>query len=391
MTAVSLVHTPTSSPEDARKRLLSAPAALAPCYPERQEILDDLVAALVAGEHVVLVGPPGTAKSELVRAWSVLCGATYFEYLLTPFTEPNELFGPVDIEGFRAGEYRRVMDGMAPAAELLFLDEAFKASSAILNSLLALLNERIYHSGRQIVASPLQSAILASNEYPDGRLTALWDRCLVRHEVRYLQHADNLKRLVTLGLPKAPTEPLTSVQDALDVREVARKVAVPKATEEALLGVYKALGGKSIVVSDRRKVRVTRYLQAVAALEGSLEVTDDHVARLSAVLWEKHQQQDELAKVLEQFAAQWRTKLREGQRGLEGLRKELESARMPGVKLDLNELARVNKEAKAFGEKQAKALSRHTHRPGVEGFLAATRAFVEDTRAFVTRAAGGGL
>src|SRR5688500_19673332 len=102
---------------------------------DKQEIIRLLVISAIAGEHMVLIGPPGTAKSALIRAFARLIDARYFEYLLTRFSEPNELFGPVDIQSFRSGSYRRVVNGMLPEAEIVFLDEAFKANSAIQNSL----------------------------------------------------------------------------------------------------------------------------------------------------------------------------------------------------------------------------------------------------------------
>ena len=146
-----------------------------------------MLIAAIAGEHMVLIGPPGTAKSAVIRAFSKLIDAKYFEYLLTRFSEPNELFGPVDIQGFRQGSYRRVTTGMLPEAEIVFLDEAFKANSAILNSLLTLLNERRFNNGATVTRVPLISLFAASNEVPGSdNLDAIFDRFLLR------VHSDNL-------------------------------------------------------------------------------------------------------------------------------------------------------------------------------------------------------
>ncbi len=137
---------------------------------------------MLAGEHAVLIGPPGTAKSALIRTFARLTHAQYFEYLLTRFTEPNEIFGPVDIGAFREGRYERRTEGMLPQAEIVFLaDEVFKSNSAILNALLTLLNERRYTSGGQAMKCPLLSAFGASNEVPgDETLTAIYDRFILR-------------------------------------------------------------------------------------------------------------------------------------------------------------------------------------------------------------------
>ena len=132
----------------------------------KEEAIRLMFIAAIAGEHMVMVGPPGTAKSALARSFAGLLDARYFDYLLTRFTEPNELFGPVDIEAFRGGTYRRRIDGMLPTAEVAFLDEVFKANSAILNSLLSVLNSRRFMHGSTSIEVPLISLVAASNEVP---------------------------------------------------------------------------------------------------------------------------------------------------------------------------------------------------------------------------------
>src|SRR5207237_6224842 len=151
-------------------------------------------------EHMLLVGPPGTAKSALVRLFSRLIDARYFEYLLTRFTEPNELFGPVDIRAFREGVYTRRTETMLPEAEIVFLDEIFKSNSAILNSLLTILNERSFANGSKIMKVPLISMFGASNEVPnDDNLAAIFDRFLLRVVSDNLD-SYHFNRLVERGL-----------------------------------------------------------------------------------------------------------------------------------------------------------------------------------------------
>src|SRR5579885_1771179 len=132
-------------------------------YLGKDEVIRLLLVAALAGEHAVLIGPPGTAKSALIRMFARLLHARYFEYLLTRFTEPNEIFGPVDIAAFREGRYQRRTEGMLPESEIVFLDEVFKSNSAILNALLTLLNERRYASGGAVLKAPLLSCFGASN------------------------------------------------------------------------------------------------------------------------------------------------------------------------------------------------------------------------------------
>src|SRR5690349_21553973 len=127
---------------DLARRLQDGARRLEAQFLGKEEVIRLLFISAVAGEHMVMVGPPGTAKSALVRAFANTIDSRYYDYLLTRFTEPNEIFGPVDIQAFRQGSYRRRTEGMLPEAEIAFLDEIFKANSAILNSLLGVLNSR---------------------------------------------------------------------------------------------------------------------------------------------------------------------------------------------------------------------------------------------------------
>src|ERR1700760_3913257 len=170
-------------PPDSRlaARFQEAARVMEQHFLDKQEVIRLLLVSVAAGEHMLLVGPPGTAKSALVRTFSRLIDAQYFEYLLTRFTEPNELFGPVDIRAFREGTYTRKTETMLPEAEIVFLDEIFKSNSAILNSLLTILNERRFSNGSRILNVPLLSMFGASNEVPnDDNLAAIFDRFLLR-------------------------------------------------------------------------------------------------------------------------------------------------------------------------------------------------------------------
>ncbi len=317
LVAVDAVLPSESSLEDSRARLLSIPSVLSASLVEREAILNDLMTAFVAREHLSMIGPPGVAKSLAARIFAaIVCREegvplSYFEYLMTPFTEPNELFGPVDIEAFKKGAYRRMTAGMLPTAELAFLDEAFKANSAIMNSLLTIFNERLYHEGPNKIRTPLRMAILASNEPPAKDLSALWDRCLVRHAVTELTNAENVTALYAGTLPAAPTEPLATIADADALYALSFEVTMPKAVTDNLIKLGGDLSAKGIKISDRRKGQVGHWLRVVAALEGTLEVRPEHFDRLRPLLWSRYEDQTTVDALVEPYAAAWRTTLRQ--------------------------------------------------------------------------------
>lgn len=277
-------------------QLRAVGAALEESFLGRQEAIRLLLATLLAGEHMLLVGPPGTAKSALVRRLAQLVDARFFEYLLTRFSEPNELFGPVDIKAFREGAYLRRTEGMLPEAEIGFLDEIFKANSAILNSLLSLLNERSFFTGAEKRAVPLCSLFAATNEVPnDEALGALLDRFVVRavaenlesyhfqglierglrNELTALARAPRAGTDVSLGDRLAPTRPLVKVQD---VRALAPSLAAPTRFPEDFLLRYKSLvfqiRGEGVTLSDRRVVKLLKLFAANALLDGRQTVNE---------------------------------------------------------------------------------------------------------------------
>src|SRR5271155_5296882 len=165
----------------------------------RDEVVDLIALAVTAGEHLFLHGPPGTAKSALIRQFAVAVRGNYFEYLLTRFSEPNEVFGPIDLVRLREGTVATVTTGMLPEAEFIFLDELFNANSAILNNLLTVLNERVYRRGAEVHRLPLLSLFSASNHLAeDEALGALFDRFLLRCRVEPLPR-EMMPRLLRAG------------------------------------------------------------------------------------------------------------------------------------------------------------------------------------------------
>jgi MoxR-like ATPase len=242
----------------------------------KDEVIRLLLVATLAGEHAVLIGPPGTAKSALIRTFARMIQASYFEYLLTRFTEPNEIFGPVDIGAFREGRYERRTEGMLPTSEIVFLDEVFKSNSAILNALLTLLNERRFTSGGHVMKCPLLSAFGASNEVPgDETLTAIYDRFILRIRNDNLD-AYHFQDLLQKGLDNeiaqltdAAVKPLVT---ARELAEVQRGLLARTKFSEEFFSQYKSLvfqiRAEGVSLSDRRVVKLLKMFAASAYLDG---------------------------------------------------------------------------------------------------------------------------
>lgn len=267
-------------------------AELGAAFFERRREIRGLIIALLAGEHVLLLGPPGTAKSNLAQVLSkALDGATYFESLVTKFTVPEELFGPISLKGLENDDYRRVTTGYLPSVEVAFLDEIFKASSSILNALLTLLNERRFDNGGQRVSCPLEIAVAASNELPqDDGLSALYDRFLLRYWVDYIADRDNLAALLMRQDEPRITARINRDELAI-ARSVVAEVQVPRDVVEIILTLRDRLAREhGIVVSDRRWRKVIRLVRAAAYLEGRDEATARDLVILADALWDKPDQ-----------------------------------------------------------------------------------------------------
>ncbi len=236
----------------------------------RDEVVDLIALATVAGEHLFLHGPPGTAKSALIRQFAEAVQGRYFEYLLTRFSEPNEVFGPIDLARLREGTVATVTTGMLPEAEFAFLDELFNANSAILNNLLSVLNERVYRRGAEVHALPLLSLFSASNGLPeDEALRALFDRFLLRCHVDNLKR-ESMPRLLAAGWEIEHAPPIASSLTAGDLRTLSQRVFEVdlSAVSERYAEVIFRVRDLGIAVSDRRAVKLLKLVAASAVLCG---------------------------------------------------------------------------------------------------------------------------
>jgi MoxR-like ATPase len=282
-------------------------------YFERDDVIDGAFCALLTGSHLLLIGPPGTAKSQLANEiCRKITGARYFQWLLTKFTTPEELFGAVSLKGLENDEYRRVTAGKLPEAHIAFLDEVFKASSSILNTLLTIMNERIFYNGTEKVRIPLISLFGASNELPseEDELEALYDRFLLRYVVDYIKEDFRFLKMLNTGNEISEDGVITS-EELDSCREEAERVKLPSNILKLISRIRKELAKKGITPSDRRYKQSVSLLKSRAYLEGRGEVSEDDLRFLENVLWREPGEKAEIQSVIHQSLHGWRDRLRE--------------------------------------------------------------------------------
>ncbi|WP_296943230.1 AAA family ATPase [uncultured Massilia sp.] len=264
----------------------------------REDTVKAALLAMLARENLLLIGPPGTGKSMIARQLATSLAAPegdgemqdYFEYLLTKFSTPDEIFGPLSISALKQDRFQRKTAGYLPAVRVAFLDEIFKASSSILNALLTILNERKYHNGTQALDVPMQALIAASNELPADQeeLAALYDRFMVRRFVDYVGN-DALPRL--FEAPAQPPAPVRIGVAELDgIRREADAVAIPAHIVRAVQQIWQRhrelfKEDARERLSDRRLKKAIHLLRVAAATNGRGAVDLSDVFLLKDCLW----------------------------------------------------------------------------------------------------------
>jgi MoxR-like ATPase len=254
----------------------SAVAAARVGLVDRELIAELTVLCAVAGEHLLVVGPPGTAKSDAVRRVAGGLGGRYFEYLLGRFTEPSEIFGPIDLRRLREGVVEVETAGMLPEADVAFLDEVFLGSTAILNTLLSLLNERVFRRGRSTLVCPLRVCVGATNMLPDDpALAAFADRFLVRLFVEPIPDT-RLDELLEVGwAERQPPARVGSLLAALDQLAAVAGACDLTAVQPLVAVALRRLRAAGVPLSDRRAVRSQQLVAAAAALDERRAATTD--------------------------------------------------------------------------------------------------------------------
>ena len=284
---------------------------------EREGTIKLCLLAALSGESVFLLGPPGIAKSliakRLIQAFSA---SSYFEYLMTRFSTPEEVFGPLSIQELKDnGRYVRLTEGYLPSSQVVFLDEIWKAGPAILNTLLTVVNEKTFKNGSDVLPVPMRLLITASNELPDedSGLEALYDRMLVRVFVNRIQNKQNFKSMLTVGTPQEATIPkdlaITDEEYHLWQLEL-EQIPLTEEIFEKLYDFKKMLETASteksadnpLYVSDRRWKKSVKLLKASAYFCGRDSINPLDLLLLKDCLWNDPESLEVVKEVTQRFA-----------------------------------------------------------------------------------------
>ena len=266
--------------------------------------------SILSGENMILVGPPGTAKSEISRRLREILAdtdsETYFEYLFTKFTTPEEIFGPLSIKQLQNDKFERNTEGYMPSSRIVFLDEIFKANSSILNTLLTILNERVFHNGLKREKTPLISLIGASNELPfeNDELTALYDRFLIRAVVGYVSD-DEIEELLDIKETdmEIPAEIKFTESDLNEIRNESEKVRVTSGIKRTIMQIrqeYNKIFAEDNheIISDRKLVKMVKLLKVSAYLNGRDKVDFSDLMLLTNCLWNNPENIEKVTKLV---------------------------------------------------------------------------------------------
>ena len=296
-------------------------------YEKETEISLSLLAAL-AGESIILLGPPGVAKSMVARQLkTAFREAQSFEYLMSRFSTPDEIFGPVSIQKLKTSDtYERAVEGYLPTADVVFLDEIWKAGPAIQNTLLTVINEKIFRNGNREMHLPLKLLVAASNELPakgEG-LEALWDRFVIRIESRPIKleknframllesHADFSGSTGVLGhadfADNADFSDLKiTAEEYAEWAEKICKIGVKEEVLDAISAIRKSLRAvnvdeaaerRNIYVSDRRWKNIVRLLRTSAFMQDREEVDICDLLPIYHCLWQEPEERDAIRNIV---------------------------------------------------------------------------------------------
>ncbi len=281
---------------------------------EREEVIKLVLLAFFSGKSIFLYGPPGTAKSMIARRSALAFGEDnyFFTYLMNRFSTPEEVFGPIDIKALKENKLKRVTKGYLPCANFAFLDEIWKSSPAILNTLLTIINEKIYKDGEDNIEVPLYGLICASNEFPAANqgLEALYDRMLIRYEVLPLEQRESFESLV-----QNDEEIHICIKDHFNINDLEKifkeslKIRFSKEALEIFLNIKSHIElhnqnlediDELIYISDRRYKNIAQLLKVCAYLNDRNEILPIDLALLEHCLWSNEKDKKIIKQILQE-------------------------------------------------------------------------------------------
>lgn len=264
---------------------------------ERDDEIHGILLSVLAREHIFLVGSAGTGKSLMIRMVNdAVSDSNYFEWLFTRYTTPDEVFGSVKLSALKKDNYERNTEGKLPSSHFAFIDEIWKANSSILNSLLTIINERLYHNNGEPIECPLETMMSASNEIPNDReeLNAMWDRFLMKFRVRQIQEDSAFSDMLTDDIEPIQTE--LSLDEIHEAQQEAQDIEVPDEVVENIVKIRKELRTEGIIPSDRRYKKSLKIVKGEAWLNDHAVAQVDDLIVLSHILWDDI---DQISKVRE--------------------------------------------------------------------------------------------
>ncbi len=277
------------------KKLQSIIGELKTGLPEREVEIDLLVRSIIARSHPLFIGEPGVAKSLLIREFmSHIDDAHLFEVLLAKDTPSDQVLGPVSLAALEQDEFRRITKGKLPESNVAFLDEIFKANSTVLNALLSIINERIFHNNGHSMTVPLWTCVGASNELPGtdrDDLRAFRDRFGVTKMVEHVRTSQGLMQVLDGQLQRGRGESvageLTKISSAEieAIQATATEVEVPPNVRKALVELRARAESENLTISARRMFEGVKLMMAAAALDGRTEVSVEDMKVYEHVLW----------------------------------------------------------------------------------------------------------
>ena len=275
-----------------RENLLAIESELRTRYIDRDDEIHGLLLAALSGQHIELLGPPGTAKSMLAREFCEYVNARFFSRLMTQYTTPDEVIGPVDIRAYKElGVARRILTGKVADCEVAFLDEVYKAGPAILTCLLTIMQERMYENDGQPTKCPLLFLIGASNELPDENegLQALRDRFLLRYNPGWIVDPESFAKLIRLKHGIKLVASVTSDELQADQAE-AKALELNDEAADSLNLLWATLKEQGIQCSPRRWRMLQTVMAAESWLMGEVEIVAESTIVGCHILWEKPEQ-----------------------------------------------------------------------------------------------------